>query len=534
MRKKIITAIIFVAVFVGIAFLSLWLADVIGIQDTFLKLVNSIMSPTVVYVGIIVGAFVWFVNKFSEEISESINRLKSIAGLKLYKQQPASESEPAATTSLKKGKVDEGLTAKDLEPEISELTSRVKKIGGEGIEIYPQDSTSEREPAATTSLKKGKADEESTAKDLAPDAAAASKENGGVKSTTETPSADNTFAETEEKEKAKDIKAQFNLGEMYYYGRGIQQDYAEAAKWFQYAANRGHAKAQFNLGMMYYYGRDIQQDYAEAAKWFQLAAEREDAKAQFGLGIMYYYGRGVKQDYAKAVKWLQCAANQGDARAQFNLGLMYGSGQGIQQDYAEAEKWYRCAAQQEYAIAQHNLGVMYANGIGVKQDYAEAGKWFQHAAEQGVASAQNNLGSTYYNGRGIKQDYAEAERWYRRAAQQEYAIAQYNLGLMYHNGQGVKQDSVEAGKWFRLAANQGYAKAQFNLGVMYHNGKGVAQNHREAYIWHSIAAGNGYEQSVKYRDDDARLLSANDLATAQAEAKLLMEKIRKKQAKNEE
>lgn len=69
---------------------------------------------------------------------------------------------------------------------------------------------------------------------------------------------------------------------------------------------------------------------------------------------------------------------------------------------------------------------------------------------------------------------------------------------------------------------------------MYHNGQGVAQNYKEAYIWHSIAAANGYEDSVKYRNDDAKLLSAGDLAQAQAEATRRLEKIREKQAKSED
>ena len=68
---------------------------------------------------------------------------------------------------------------------------------------------------------------------------------------------------------------------------------------------------------------------------------------------------------------------------------------------------------------------------------------------------------------------------------------------------------------------------------MYHNGTGVAQNYKEAYIWHSIAAANGHEESMKYRDADARLLSASDLAEAQAEATHRMEKIRAKQAESE-
>ena len=89
------------------------------------------------------------------------------------------------------------------------------------------------------------------------------------------------------------------------------------------AAERGDAQAQFNLGMMYYKGRGVSQDDAEAFKWYRQAAERGVAEAQFNLGVMYDKGRGVSQDDAEAVRWYRQAADQGFARAQFLLGAMY-------------------------------------------------------------------------------------------------------------------------------------------------------------------------------------------------------------------
>ena len=48
------------------------------------------------------------------------------------------------------------------------------------------------------------------------------------------------------------------------YNRG---DYATAVRLWQPLANGGDADAQFNLGQLYYRGRGVPQDYAEAAKW---------------------------------------------------------------------------------------------------------------------------------------------------------------------------------------------------------------------------------------------------------------------------
>ncbi len=68
--------------------------------------------------------------------------------------------------------------------------------------------------------------------------------------------------------------AQFNLGLMYYKGRGAAQDYTEAVKWWRLSAEKGFAEALNNLGMMSGNGDGVAEDYVEAHKWFDLAAWR--------------------------------------------------------------------------------------------------------------------------------------------------------------------------------------------------------------------------------------------------------------------
>jgi uncharacterized protein len=81
-------------------------------------------------------------------------------------------------------------------------------------------------------------------------------------------------------------------------------------------AEKGDANAQFVLGLKYDTGKGVPQDYAEAAKWYRKAAEQGYAEAQFNLGSMYDEGRGVPQDYAEAAKWYRKAKDQGVASAQ--------------------------------------------------------------------------------------------------------------------------------------------------------------------------------------------------------------------------
>ena len=100
-------------------------------------------------------------------------------------------------------------------------------------------------------------------------------------------------------------------GLAFYEGRGVQQDYAQAAAWFTKAAEQGLAQAQSNLGLMYANGQGVPQDDAQAVAWYQKAAEQGFAQAQSNLGEMYYFGHGVKKNDVKAYMWTYLAASQG-------------------------------------------------------------------------------------------------------------------------------------------------------------------------------------------------------------------------------
>ncbi|MAV49408.1 MAG: hypothetical protein CME93_00440 [Hyphomonadaceae bacterium] len=125
------------------------------------------------------------------------------------------------------------------------------------------------------------------------------------------------------------------------------------------------------------------QDYTEAAKWYQRAAEQAHVLAQYNLGILHASGQGVRQNYAKAAKWYRKAAKRGHASAQCNLGFMHHNGLGVLQDYAKAADLYRSAAEQQDAGAQRNLGIMYGHGWGVPQSMVKAHMWGNIATTNG-------------------------------------------------------------------------------------------------------------------------------------------------------
>ena len=101
------------------------------------------------------------------------------------------------------------------------------------------------------------------------------------------------------------------------------KNYAVALKEIIPLAKAGHADAQHLLGLMYYMGRGVVRDYAQALGWHRKAAEQGKADAQYVVGAMYYTGNAIEADPKQAVTWFRKAAEKGHAQAQHALGLMY-------------------------------------------------------------------------------------------------------------------------------------------------------------------------------------------------------------------
>ena len=122
-------------------------------------------------------------------------------------------------------------------------------------------------------------------------------------------------------------------------------------------AEKGGASAQYNLGLMYDYGKGVPQDYKEAVKWYRFAAVQGETQAQYNLGWMFSNGLGSLQDYKEAVKWYRFAAVQGDNQAQNNLALMYYEGKGVKQSKVMAHMYFNIAAIGD-TYARKNRGIV--------------------------------------------------------------------------------------------------------------------------------------------------------------------------------
>jgi len=56
------------------------------------------------------------------------------------------------------------------------------------------------------------------------------------------------------------------FGYLYDQGKGVEQDYCQAMKWYLKAAYMGLAKSQYNVGVLFKNREGVEQDYHQAMR----------------------------------------------------------------------------------------------------------------------------------------------------------------------------------------------------------------------------------------------------------------------------
>lgn len=153
------------------------------------------------------------------------------------------------------------------------------------------------------------------------------------------------------------------------------------------AAANGDPSAEFEVGARLAEGKGTDQNFKDAAKWYQRSASKGFAQAQYRLGTLYERGLGLKADEARAKEWYLRAAEQGNIKAMHNLAVLAANSRQGSPDYTTAARWFTGAAERGLADSQFNLAVLYENGLGVDADMRQSYKWLSLAARGGDKEA---------------------------------------------------------------------------------------------------------------------------------------------------
>lgn len=195
------------------------------------------------------------------------------------------------------------------------------------------------------------------------------------------------------------------------------------------AANSGNADAQNQLGDAYFDGIRVEQDYAKAFECYLRAVEQGHGKAQYNVAYAYANGTGTQKNTDEAIKWYGKSADQGVALAQYVLAKLLIDGQYVEQDLTKGLDLLQKASDQRLDLAQYDLGTKFLEGKIVVPDVNKGISFLFLSADQGYKDAQFNLGLAYSNL--PEPSYSYAEKYLREASFNGHFKAMFELSRLY-------------------------------------------------------------------------------------------------------
>ncbi len=260
---------------------------------------------------------------------------------------------------------------------------------------------------------------------------------------------------------------------------------------------------QYQIGKMYCYGSGTEQDYSESLKWFMKSAKEENKFAQFSLANLYYYGNGVEKDLSQAFLWYKKSAKKGHPYAAYALAQMYSKSDFAAKDKNQAQTYYKQALSgflmlESKEQADDNLfykiGAMYKNGLGTEKNMTLAIDYFKRSAEM------NNKNGLYEYGRAlllcehISQESEKAVILLEKSIKLGNFNAKRFLALEFISGEHLEKNIEKGISLLTECVDSGDAFSCYKLGTLYLKGEIVNQDldKAEKYLLLAAEAENQY------------------------------------------
>lgn len=109
-----------------------------------------------------------------------------------------------------------------------------------------------------------------------------------------------------------DAESQWQLGECYRLGNGVEQNWETAVFWYRKSAEQQFLPSIHAYSVCLYKGLGVKQDVDKAEELAKIGVDKGFSKSCNLLGIIYLYS-GVEANYNRAFALFQEAVKQGDA-----------------------------------------------------------------------------------------------------------------------------------------------------------------------------------------------------------------------------
>ena len=107
-----------------------------------------------------------------------------------------------------------------------------------------------------------------------------------------------------------DTRSIIELGEYY---KSIKE-FKKSFEMFEIGSNKGDACCQYQIGMMYYYGEGVEQNDSKSLEFFKLSAKSEYTESEYRLGVYYLL---IETDQIElGIEYLKKASKKGNKDAK--------------------------------------------------------------------------------------------------------------------------------------------------------------------------------------------------------------------------
>ncbi|KAH9411947.1 hypothetical protein HK407_02g03930 [Ordospora pajunii] len=270
-----------------------------------------------------------------------------------------------------------------------------------------------------------------------------------------------------------------------------------------YLAQKGHGRALGYLGEMHYYGIGVEKSLEKAMYFYSKAKEINDAIGMCGVGKVllsseYMDRKNARHALARTARFsrfgeieyllyllnsnrllLNAEIHMENALRQGYLPAIHMDGMGyyLQGEYANACARYQAVleysdlavelksmAQNDFAAGRYRqsvIGLLMCAELGsmscmqnavyvlerhwLFEKQHEILLWlYMQLLQRGDHEVVNRIGDAYFYGRGVARSYRDALAYYMSAALMNSAEGHYNVGYMYEHGYGVEKSLMSA------------------------------------------------------------------------------------------
>lgn len=291
--------------------------------------------------------------------------------------------------------------------------------------------------------------------------------------------------------------ARYSLGDLYFYGDGVEQNYEKAFR--LYSSVEEFPFADLKRGKMYEegLGTEVNQEKADICYeqafcgFMKMEKKQPDALSEYQIGKMLFYGQGCGADLNEAIKYLELSAEKKNIPAQYLVSKIY-IDYHIEEKIPKAiEQMKELADKAGYSNAQYVLGKIYTDKESGYYDLESGVGYLEKAALQGNEYAQYRAGRIYTDPALDIYDVKTGIGYLEMAAAKENQYAEYQLGKVYLNRSLETYDLKKGIMYLRSSMEKGNEHAKFLLGSEYLNKESAAFDKEKGLLYMKELAEEG-------------------------------------------